>query len=576
MNFLLVVVLVWFSSCAKNAHRTDLLNLPLSGDISTLDPANCYDTICYPPLLQVYETLYEIEYLKRPYTLRPLLAESMPTISSNRLKYTFKIKKGIKYHPSNFLPQEREVKAQDFVNQIKRIAFQGTRSQGFWLLDQKIKGLNEWRKKVSTNLDLFFSESISGISTPDDYTLTIELVRPYPQLLWVMAMSFTTPIPIEAIKATQNDLRQNFFGTGPYIITSYKPTQEVLLKKNSSYITSSYPAEGDKWSLDNNLLKDAGAKLPFIDHLRFVVMKETQTEWLNFMAKRVDTINLMKDQYPLALSDDGKLRPELQEEKIRSQVSDTLIYWWIAFNMKDPLLGKNLNLRKAIAHGVNLDKYIDLFTYNIAQKANSIYPPGIPGYSAKNELPYKFDLELAKSYLKKAGYPQGKGLPTLVYDVRGSDSRKRQMGEFIQQELRNLGIKVEVRINTFPAFLEKARNGQLQFWQGGWVLDYPDAENVLQLLTTMNHPPGPNSSQYSNSEFDKMFAELRELEHGDRKLHLMQRMESLIHKDLPWIMQYYSRNYVLYHDYLKNFRYSDIIYNSLKYLKISEKKSKTF
>lgn len=574
MKSFLLSLLFFIFGCAKNVHRSDLLNLPLSGDISTLDPANCYDTICYPPLLQVYETLYEIEYLKRPYTLRPLLAEKLPEISPDRLKYTFKIKKGIKYHPSNILPKGREVKAEDFVNQIKRLAFQGTRSQGFWLLDQKVKGLNEWRKKVSTDLNLFFSETISGVKTPDDHTLIIELVRPYPQLLWVMAMSFTTPIPAEAIKATKNDLRQNFFGTGPYIISQYKPTQEVTLVKNRLYKTSSYPTEGDSWSLENDLLKDAGAKLPFIENLRFVVIKETQTEWLNFMAKRVDVINLMKDQYPLALSDDGKLRPELKEDKIVSQVSDTLIYWWIAFNMKDPIVGKNLNLRKAIAHGVNLEKYIDLFTYNIAQKANSIYPPGIPGYSPETQLPYKYDLELAKEYLKKAGYPQGKGLPTLVYDVRGSDSRKRQMGEFIQQELRNLGITVEVRINTFPAFLEKARNGQLQFWQGGWVLDYPDAENVLQLLTTSNHPPGPNSSQYSNLEFDQMFHELRELDHGERKLDLMKKMEALVHQDLPWVMQYYSRNYVLYHDYLKNFRYSDIIYNGLKYLKISEKDSK--
>ena len=145
------------------------------------------------------------------------------------------------------------------------------------------------------------------------------------------------------------------------------------------------------------------------------------------------------------------------------------------------------------------------------------------------------------------------------------------MGEYIQQELRSLGIKVEVVINTFPAFLEKARKGQLQFWQGGWVLDYPDAENVLQLLSSQNLPPGQNYFNYENSDYDKLFQEVRVIEDGKRKFELMQKMEDLVNADLPWVMQYYARNYILSHKYLKNFLYSDIIYNNIKYLKIEGK-----
>ena len=559
------------AGCTKNSKPTNQVNISLAGDIATLDPANCYDTICYGPVSQVYESLYEIEYLKRPYSLRPLLAERFPEISSNRLKYTFKIKKGIKYHGSEFLPEGREVKAQDFLNQIKRLAFQGSASQGFWLVDQKIKGLNDWRTKVGTSLELFFSEPVTGLSTPDDQTLVIELNRPYPQLLWAMAMSFTSPMPEEAIRAAKNDLRQKTVGTGPFIITNFNPSQEVVLKKNENYTSSLYPTEGDRFAQEKGLLKDAGAKLPLVNSVRFVVLKETQTEWLNFMTKKIDLVNLMKDQYPLALSPEGKLKTELINENIQLQDSPTLIYWWISFNMNDSIIGKNLNLRKAIAYGVNIEKYIELFTYNIAQKANSIFPPGIAGHSPSAKLPYQYDPVLAKNFLKEAGYPEGKGLPKLVYDVRGTDTRKRQMGEFVQQELRKLGIEVEVRLNSFPAFLERSRKGELQFWQGGWVLDYPDAENVLQLLTTANLPPGPNSSQYSNPDYDKLFNELRELEDGDRKFEIMRKMEEIVNRDLPWSMQYYSRNYILHHDYLRNFRYSDIIYNNVKYLKISTK-----
>jgi ABC-type transport system substrate-binding protein len=144
------------------------------------------------------------------------------------------------------------------------------------------------------------------------------------------------------------------------------------------------------------------------------------------------------------------------------------------------------------------------------------------------------------------------------------------MGEFIQQELKKIGINVKVRLNTFPSFLEKSRNGDLQFWQGGWVLDYPDSENILQLLTTNNLPPGPNSSQYSNPEFDKMFHQLREMEDNNKKFGLMKKMEVIVNRDLPWSMQYYSNNYILHHHHINNFRYSDIIYNSAKYLKLNQ------
>ncbi len=571
MKYLFLLLIVALFGCTKNSDRSDHIDISLSGDISTLDPANCYDQICYMPVAQVYETLYEFEYHKRPYTLRPLLAEGLPAVSQNRLKYTFKIKKGIKYHKSEFLAEGREVKAQDIVNQIKRLAFHGTRSQGWWIFDEKIKGINDWRNKVQTDLNLFFKEDISGVSAPDDHTLVIELIRPYPQILYAMAMTFTSPVPEEAIKASNNDLSRSNVGTGPYFITRYNPTQEVILKQNKHYQTSTYPTQGDRYAHENKQLKDAGAKLPFVSNVRFVVIKEAQTDWLNFMKKKIDIVNLTKDHFPMALTMEGKLRPEISEQNIKLFAAPTLTYWWLSFNMKDPIIGKNLNLRKAIAYGINNDKYIALFTYNIAQEANSIYPPGVAGYSPSTDLPYKYDLNLAKDYLKKAGYPDGKGLPVLKYDVRGTDTRKRQMGEFVQQELRNLGIEVEVRVNTFPAFLEKSRNGELQFWQGGWILDYPDAENVLQLLTTANLPPGPNSSQYSNPEFDDLFNQLREMEDGEKKFALMKEMENIVNRDLPWAMQYYSRNYILYHNYLKNYRYSDIINNSIKYLKLEGK-----
>lgn len=94
MKYWLLILTFLLVSCTKNKDRSDQINISLTGEVTTLDPANCFDTVCYMPLAQVYESLYEIEYLKRPYTLRPLLAEGFPTVSRDRKKYTSKSRKG--------------------------------------------------------------------------------------------------------------------------------------------------------------------------------------------------------------------------------------------------------------------------------------------------------------------------------------------------------------------------------------------------------------------------------------------------------------------------------------------------
>ncbi len=127
-------------------------------------------------------------------------------------------------------------------------------------------------------------------------------------------------------------------------------------------------------------------------------------------------------------------------------------------------------------------------------------------------------------------------------------------------------------MNNFPNFLDKAKKGKLQFWFDGWALDYPDAENVLQLLISKNQSPlGPNSTFYSNEKIDRLFEKLKSLPNGKEKYDLMVEMEKIVNEELPWVMLFYSRNYIVSHEKLKNFRHSDIIYNQVKYLKLDSK-----
>lgn len=568
MKTSILLTLLLLAACSGKQESKNELKLVLANEISTIDPAACFDQVCQAVVNNMYEALYEYEYLKRPYQLRPLLAAEMPIVENNGLKVTVKLKSNITYHPHKFLSPKRMMKAGDVINALKRQAFISTKGQGWWLFEKRIQGLDEWRAKVGTDLEAFFKEPVSGLQAPDHQTLVITLTKPFPQLAYALAMNFASPIPEEAIRELKNDFGHTAIGTGPFKLTSYNPNQELTMDRYEGYASSTYPTLGDREANAASLLADAGKKLPFLDRVVHLIQKEQQTSWLNFNAGKIDILVLSKDYYQAALGADGKLSAELAKKKVKVQVAPTLIYWWLAFNMKDPVVGKNLKLRQAIAFGVDVEKFIKLFTSNVGQRANSIYPPGIPGYDPSSELPYKYDLERAKKLLAEAGYPEGKGLPELTFDVRGSSTLNRQIAEFVVQEIGVMGIKAKINSNTFPVFLERSRRGELQFWHGGWVLDYPDAENILQLLATSNFPPGPNSTLYSSKRVDELFEKIRYMEEGPEKHALMAQVEEQVNKDLPWVMLYYTRNYVLIQDRVENYRYSDIISNYLKYVKI--------
>ena len=570
-KIILILILVLLSSCSKDTQSNKnnaILKVALNYNTTSLDPANAYDVISSSILYQSYEQLYEYHYLKRPYSLKPLLAEDLPLINESGTKYTIKIKKGIQYHKDQSLNEGRTLKAQDFIDQIKRLAFKPTKSSGWWLFDGKIKGLNRFREKAGNDINKFFKLTVEGLKAPNDHTLIINLVEPYPQMIYALSMSFTSPIPKESIIFYKNDLSKHIIGTGPFKLKAHVPLKTITLQKFDSYNLSIYPNHGDRKSHSKGLLKDAGQKLPFINEIKYSLIKNPNKRWRLFMDKKISFLNLSEIHFKKALNEIGDLKEKLKKMDIELQISPTLTFWWLSFNMNDSILGKHRNLRMAIASAIDREEFVNLSSNKTGQKANSIYPPGIPGYDPSKALSIVFDLDKAKVFLKKAGYPNGNGLPKIQYDTRGDQNISLKQARYIKSQLKKIGIEIEIVINSFPEFLKKEREGSLKFWLGGWSMDYPDSENILQLLTSKNHPPGPNSTFYSNKKFDQAFAKLKVAHSYKEKRKLMKKMEKTVLEDLPWFMLYYHRNYTLVHKNIKNYRYSDIIPNIFKYIRI--------
>jgi oligopeptide transport system substrate-binding protein len=570
------------TACTKKSadDNRKFISLALSDDAKSLDPALCYDTVSNTIMPLAMEGLFEYHFLKRPLELQPLLAESMPEVSKDRLQYTIKIKKGVMWQDDAAFPngKGRELKASDFIYAWKRMLLPELQSPGTWIFDGKVAGWDDYRKKLvetKENREALLQEEVSGLKAVDDYTIQIKLLQPYPQLLNVLAMGFGAPVAKEVTdKYGQQGLNHKMVGTGAYRLVEYSQGSKVILEKNPTFRGQTFPSEGDAIAKEMGLLADAGKALPLVDRIEFQIIKQSQPNWLQFMKGNLDAAGIPKDNFDAAISK-GDLMPELKAKGIKLQKSEEAVIWYLNFNMKDKIVGgKNSDLRKAISMAINREEYIQKFLNGRGVKATSIVPRVIDGHTGRTELVNDYNVEKAKELLAKAGYPEGKGLPPIRFDLRGSDTSTKQAAEYIQKSLDVIGVKLEIIVNTFPGYLKKESDGNLQFFTGGWNADFPDAENFLFLLASKNVSPGPNASNYMNPAFDKLYNQMAGMSPSPQRNAIIKQAEEIAFQDGVWGMLFYPVVYSMNHGWVKNYRPNSQINGELKYLDIDVEQKK--
>jgi oligopeptide transport system substrate-binding protein len=537
------------------------LRLAIASEIDTFDPAQAFNDDSLRVLSQVHEPLFQYHYLKRPYEILPLLAENMPKISKDGLEYTIKIKSNVRYHPHQAFQGIRTVKAIDFVNQVKRLAFKPLKSTGRWIFSGRMLGFDEFSNYVGQDYERLFSTKLKGIEAIDDHTLKIRLISADAKMIYFLAMNFVVPVPMEIISYYKGDLSSIMIGTGPYKLQSWSVNDNILLRKFKSYRKDDYPSSGDRYANTNGLLDDRQKQIPFLDEISFQIIVESKKRWNLFMKGKLDAIDIPKNYLSKALSSSEKLK----DKDIHIKHFPSLSSRWLGFNMKDKVMTKNI--RKAISYAINYDQYIEVLFNNTNLSANSIYAPGIPGYDPSRTLPYEFNLDKARALMKKAGFEGGKGFPSLTYSTRSSTQTSLTEAKLIQSQLSEIGIKVEIKILEFKEFLKKGRAGELQIFTDQWIYDYPDAENLVQLLITKNHP-GINKAAYSNILIDSLYNKLIKTTDVDAKKIILYDIENQVNKDLPWIKLTFESTYILHYGYVNNWRSSSVMRNFLKYIKL--------
>jgi ABC-type transport system substrate-binding protein len=563
------------TSCTKRVDDKDTtINAVLRANVKGLDPLRANDLYSSTVVAQIFEGLLQYQYLKRPYELAPALADGMPVSSDNGLTHTFKIKPGVKFqnNPAFQGSTGRELVAEDFIYSWKRLADPKNASEGFWIFDGKIKGLNEWADAMKAG-KATYDTPIEGLQAPDKYTLVIKLIRPYYQLYYVLATPYSTVVPKEAIAKYGDEFINNPVGTGPFMLeksSDWVRNSKITLKKNPHWHSETYPSEGEPGDKEKGLLADAGKTLPFAEKLVFTELPEDQPRWQNLIKGNFEYGEIPNDNFESAIKD-NKIAPELATKGMSLEITPNADVTYVGINMKDPILGKNKDLRQALSLAQDSKTLIQKFLNGRAVIAQGPVPPGLSSYDANFKNPYQqFSVEKAKEALKKAGYPDGKGLPELTYDGL-ADSKARQQAEFFAQNMAAIGVKVKISANTWPQFQEKIKNGQAQLFGIAWGADYPDAQNFYQLLYSKNASPGPNDTSFSNAEFDKLYEQSLALPPGAERDAVYQKLRDVTVEEAPWIFNAHRLGYRLIHGWVHNFKWNEIKLDYFKYLRVDPK-----
>jgi ABC-type transport system substrate-binding protein len=516
---------------------------------TSFDPAFASDAASDAVIANIFESMLDYDYLVRPVKLVPRTLEAMPVVEDGGRTYTLKVRKGIYFTPdAAFKGAPRELTAADHAYALKRFLDPAVRSPWRWLFEGKLVGGDDLMQKAAKSGRFDYDAPMPGLEAVDRYTLRIRLTEPDLRFLYVLAIANTGAVAREVVEMYGSDIGAHPVGTGPYMLGQYKRSSQIELVANPGYRETMYAPSGPVPASSQavaNALK--GKRLPRTPRVDIRIIEEGQGQWLAFLNREVDILELLPAEFtPQALTD-GKLKPELAARGIVHRLLIRPNVAFTYFNMEDPLVGgytpDKIALRRAISMGYNLDEAIRVLYYGRAHPANGPIPPDIEGYDpALKTGAQLYDPAAARALLDKYGYkdrdgdgfrelPDGKPLTLERWSVPVSS--QRQADELWKKNMNAIGLRIEFKKDKLPELRKLARQGKIPMRGDGWNADYPDAENFMQLLYGANVGQA-NYSRFNLPEFNRLYDEARRLPDSPQRTKLFSRMTELVVAYAPW------------------------------------------
>lgn len=533
----------------------------LTADPKSFDPQFAYDSVSQQALEPVYDRLLEYNPVKNdPVELQPAMLAEMPkkeVLPDGSVTYLCRLKPGIMFHDDRCFPggKGREVVAADVHYVLQRLCDPKVESPFFAVLEQKIVGMHEAREMGTAKGGAFdYSTPVTGFEPVDKYAFRLHLKGPFPQLVYWMAMPTLSPVAREAVEyydgqMHDGEVRPKFrfyvVGQGPFRMREYVPRQRIRYERVEGYHTNVFPSEGFAPERAEFLKQFAGKPLPFLDEIHFRIVTETIPGFILGRQGYLDGITATKDAFAAVVNNSQQLTPLYKSRGYNLEKVMTPGTFYISFNMQDPVVGKNVKLRKALSCAYDGRAYVDIFYSGVAPLSNQLIPRGIFGYDPNYVNPNGYNLEKAKQLLAEAGYPGGIDAKTgkqleLTIEQPVAGTEERQRAEYEKRLFEKLGIKLRINEGTFARLLERLEQGNFQLGSGtGWMADFPDAENFMFLFYSKNFPrEGANYCRYSRPDFDAAYEKMALMEDGPERLELINKMNAMLAEDCPAIFQF--------------------------------------
>ena len=537
----------------------------------------------------IFDALLQYDHLARPVKLQPRAAAAMPEISPDGRTYTIRVKPGIYFTPDPaFNGKRRELTAEDYVYSFKRIFDPTVRAQWLFLLEGKIAGADKLQEEARRTGRFDYDKPIEGLRAIDRYTLRIQLVEPDYNLLYILTMPATAAIAREVAEKYGDALAEHPVGTGPYKLGDWRRSSRVVLEANPDFRGETFVTAGGENERDRRIEQHlAGKTLPLIGRIEVYVIEERQPEWLAFLNGEHDFIRPVPPEFIEVAMPGGRLAPNLARRGIEALADDQAWITYTTFNMQDPVIGgytpEKVALRRAMSLGYPIHEEIAIIYKNQALKVDSPIAPGMAGYTPETSPTLEYNPARAKALLDMFGYvdkdgdgwrEMPDGSPLTIDQATVPGQRERERNKLWSRAMADIGVRMTFgKVEKLPDLRRQAQLGKVQCFTYGWIADYPDGENFLQLFWSKSIG-GANYTMFSLPEYDRLYERVKVMPDSPERTALYTRMVHLIWVYAPWRVNSLFRNTVLIHPWVIGYKKHPFAHEPFRYLDIDETKLK--
>jgi ABC-type transport system substrate-binding protein len=508
----------------------------------------------------IFDALLQYDHLARPIKLQPRAAAALPEVTDGGRTYTFRLKPGIYFTPDPaFNGARRELVAADYVFSLKRMLDPQVRAQWAFLLEGKLVGGDALTEEAKRTGRFDYDRPMEGLQAPSKYEFRLKLVEPDYNMLYILTMPATAAMAREVVERYGEAIAEHPVGTGPFKLGQWRRSSLVVLEANPDFREEYFQTAGGEDERDAAIARHlAGKRLPLVGRIEYSIIEEHQPRWLAFLNGEHDYIRPVPVEFIDKALPGGKLAPNLARAGMQVRPDEVAWITYTTFNMQDPVVGgytpEKIALRRAIGLAYPIDEEIAIIYKNQATKVDSPIAPGMAGYLPERSPTLEYNPAKAKALLDMYGYvdrdgdgfrEMPDGAPLTIDQASTPEQRARQRNQLWRRAMEDVGIRMTFnKVEKLPELRKQAQLGKVQSFTYGWIADYPDGENFLQLFTTKSIG-GANYTFFSHAEFDALYERIKTMPDSPERTALYRRMVHILWVYGPWRVNSLLSNAIL-------------------------------